>query len=91
MFRECVLVMQNMVSNSPGAGKLGQPDRRPGRGYGAVNYRTENFCGAPGHLRANDVQPDIGFAKVFSNSLLFRTPSKPPPDLSNWVPRDADL
>jgi hypothetical protein len=80
LFRECVLVMQNMVSNlSPGretaASQIGGRDA----GFGAVNYRTENFAsrniatvGTPQTL------PDQGFAKAFSSFLLKR-PADPDP------------
>ena len=69
--------MQNMVSNlSPGrenaASQIGGRDA----GFGAVNYRTENFASRDistvEHLRFSS--RDLGFAKAFSNDLL----SKPP-------------
>ena len=74
-FRECVLVMQNMVANkSPGRETL--PDQTGGRdaGFGAVNYRTENFA-TRNIPTVNQVVPDVGFGNAFSNSLL-----KPPAD-----------
>ena len=69
-FRECVLTMQNMVSNiSPGREDSASQTGPREQGNGAVNYRTETFrtrdigniCQAP---------PDLGFAKAFSDSLL---------------------
>jgi hypothetical protein len=75
LFRECVLVMQNMVSNlSPGrenaASQIGGRDA----GFGAVNYRTENFA-SRNIATVGNVSPDVGFADAFSNNVL-----KPPAD-----------
>ena len=68
LFRECVLVMQNMVKNlSPGredsANQIGGRDA----GFGAVNYRTENFD----TRGPRPPEPaDLGFARVFSETRL---------------------
>jgi hypothetical protein len=91
LFRECVLVMQNMVPKKPSNPPDG-PIVSPGRentatqtdgrdtGFGAVNYRTENFA-ARGRQAGNAaaVNPDIGFADIFSNRLPLNNPNPPPP------------
>ncbi len=84
LYRECVLVMQNMVSNLT-PGREDTPSQTVGRqqGFGAVNYRTESFLArgprppsGPGATLARD----IGFADIFSNTLQFPNPdNKPPP------------
>ena len=76
LFRECVLVMQNMVSDlSPGretaTSQIGARDA----GFGAVNYRTESFASRGIATVGPQTPPDLGFANAFSNNLL-----KPPSD-----------
>ena len=45
VFRECVLVMQNMVSNrSPGREDCGQPDRRTRRGLRSGQLPNRELC-----------------------------------------------
>jgi hypothetical protein len=85
VFHECVLVMQNMVSNqTPGRETLASQlvaSQLEGReqGFGAVNYRTENFASRNIATVGNPtVNPDVGFAQAFSNSLL--PPPNNPPD-----------
>jgi hypothetical protein len=68
-FRECVLVMQNMVSDlSPGRETAASQTGGRDAGFGAVNYRTENFA-SRNIATAGQVKPDQGFAKAFSNDL----------------------
>src|SRR5262249_14471775 len=83
-FRECVLVMQNMVADkTPGredrADQTGTPREA---GFGAVNYRTESFAARgprPPSGLGSTLAPDVGFADVFSNKLLFPNPDNKPP------------
>lgn len=75
LFRECVLVMQNMVSNiTPGREATVAQTASRQRGFGAVNYRTENFAVRDFKLSSAfppppEFKPDKGYAEVFSNSL----------------------
>ena len=67
LFRECVLVMQNMVSDlSPGRETAASQILARDAGFGAVNYRTESFAARAGLPQ----KPDLGFANAFSNNLL---------------------
>jgi hypothetical protein len=76
LFRECVLVMQNMVSNlSPGRETAASQTDGRDQGFGAVNYRTENFA-SRNIANVNNIKADLGFANAFSNCLL-PTPSDP--------------
>jgi hypothetical protein len=82
LFRECVLVMQNMVSNvSPGRENAASQTGGRDQGYGAVNYRTEAFL-ARGPRPP--VVPDLGFANIFTDGLRFPNadagPTKAPPN-----------
>jgi hypothetical protein len=83
LFRECVLVLQNMVANkTPGRQDMADQTGLREQGYGAVNYRTESFLARgprpPSGLGAT-LGPDVGFADVFSNAMLFPNPQNIPP------------
>jgi manganese oxidase len=83
VFRECVLVLQNMVSKlTPGRGNLANLTDGREAGFGAVNYRTESFMQRgprpPSGLGAV-LSPDVGFANIFSNGLLIPNPDNLPP------------
>jgi hypothetical protein len=78
IYRECVLVMQNMVSNlSPGRETAANQLDGRDAGFGAVNYRTENFA-SRNIASVGDVQLNQGFAQAFSSFLLKR-PADPDP------------
>jgi hypothetical protein len=80
LFRECVLVMQNMVSDLT-PGRENKADQTDGReaGFGAVNYRTENFLARGRQSGSPTAVPvNTGFADIFANTLLFPNPDNIP-------------